>query len=66
MWNKREKRKNLFLDLANKKISKEVFSKINSEITRFEKNNYVNNLRIATIMDNPHNLEIIYNKRKNI
>lgn len=56
------KRKNLFIDLEMGIITKEIFSKINSEISRFEKNNYVNNLRMAVIMDNPQNIEVIYNK----
>ena len=55
------KRKNLFIDLEMGKISKNVFVKINSIIFRFEKNYYVNNLRMAVIMDNPNNIDVIYN-----
>lgn len=56
------KRKNLFIDLEMGKITKDIFIRVNSIIYRFEKNNYVNNLRMAIIMDNPQNIEVIYNK----
>ncbi len=56
------KRKNLFIDLEMGIITKDIFVRVNSIIYRFEKNNYVNNLRMAVIMDNPKNIEVIYNK----
>ena len=54
------KRKNMFLLLENGKITKELFTRVNSEITRFEKNNFVNSIKLAIIMDNPENIDVIY------
>lgn len=56
------KRKNMFILLENGIITKEQFTKVNSEITRFEKNNFVNNIKLAIIMDNPNEIDIIYRK----
>ena len=56
------KRKNMFILLENGIITKEQFTRVNSEITRFEKNNFVNNIKLAIIMDNPNEIDIIYRK----
>ena len=57
-----EKRKKLFKSLENGEISKIIFCKLNSEIIRFEKNNFVNNLRLVVFMDYPNKIDELSNK----